>query len=69
LVCRAVDLQQMDPNANNVELIYAVAKELKATPTFDPNSVQPSAQISSVDPTTGTFTFTITVAPANPLNL
>ncbi|HEY3760162.1 MAG TPA: type IV pilus assembly protein PilM [Verrucomicrobiae bacterium] len=69
LVCRAVDLQQMDPNANNVELVYAVAKELKATPTFDPNSVQPSAQISPVDPASGTFTFIISVAPANPLNL
>ncbi|HEY1663265.1 MAG TPA: type IV pilus assembly protein PilM [Verrucomicrobiae bacterium] len=69
LYCRAVDLQTMDPNANNVELVYAVAKELKASPAFDPNSVQPSAQISSVDPASGTFTFSITVAPANPLNM
>jgi type IV pilus assembly protein PilM len=69
LLCRAVDLQSMDPNANDVELVYAVAKELKATPMVDSNSVQPSAQISPVDPTTDTFTFTITVAPANPLNL
>ncbi len=69
LYCRAVDLQTMDPNANNVEVVYAVAKELKASPAFDPNSVQPSAQISPVDPATGTFTFSITVAPANPLNL
>lgn len=68
LYCRAVDLTGMDPNANNVEMVYAVAKELKATPEFDPASVQPSAQISPVDPATGTFTFTVTVSPANPLN-
>ncbi|MGO8766584.1 MAG: type IV pilus assembly protein PilM [Limisphaerales bacterium] len=69
LLCKAVDLQQMDPNANNVEIVYALASELKATPAFDPASVQPSPQISAVDSATGTFTFTITVAPANPLNL
>lgn len=69
LLCRAVDLQQMDPNADNVSVVYAVAKELVANPAFDTNSVQPSAQISPVDPNTGTFTFTITVAPASPLNM
>ncbi len=67
LFCRAMDLTGMDPDANDVEMVYAVAKELKATPEFDPNSVQPSAQISPVDPATGTFTFTVTVSPANPL--
>ncbi len=67
LVCRAVDLSGIDSAANN-EIVYAVERELKASPVFDPKSVQPSAQISPVDPN-GTFTFTITVSPQNPLQL
>ena len=67
LVCRAVDLSGVDSGANN-EIVYAVERELKAAPLFDPKSVQPSAQISPVD-ANGTFTFTISVAPQNPLKL
>jgi hypothetical protein len=67
LVCRAVDLSGVDSGANN-EIVYAVERELKLSPRFDTNSVQPSAQISAVD-ASGTFTFSITVAPQNPLKL
>jgi hypothetical protein len=67
LVCRAVDLSGIDSAANN-EIVYAVERELKASPVFDPKTVQPSAQISPVD-ANGTFTFTITVSPQNPLQL
>ena len=67
LLCRAVDLSGVDPGANS-EIVYAVERELKAAPLFDPKSVQPSAQISPVDPN-GTFTFTISVAPQKPLKL
>jgi len=67
LVCRAVDLTQMDSSADNKEIFYAVERELKATPVFDPKTVQSAAQISQVD--NGTFTFTITVTPQNPLKL
>jgi type IV pilus assembly protein PilM len=67
LYCRAVDMSGVDPSANN-EIVYAVERELKAAPLFDPKSVQPSAQISAVD-ASGTFTFTITVAPQNALKL
>lgn len=67
LVCRAVDLSPVDSAANN-EIVYAVENELKSAPVFDPKSVQPSTQISPVD-ASGTFTFTITVAPQNPLKL
>jgi hypothetical protein len=35
---------------------------------FDPKTVQPSPQLSPVD-ANGTFTFTITVSPQNPLKL
>ncbi|MBU6409596.1 MAG: type IV pilus assembly protein PilM, partial [Verrucomicrobia bacterium] len=65
LVCRAVDLSSVDPGANN-EVVYQLDKELKATPAFDPQSVQPSAQISAVD-ANGTFTFTVTAAPKKAL--
>jgi len=68
LVCRAVDLTQMDAAADNTEIVYAVERELKAAPVFDPKLVQSAAQISLVDPN-GTFTFTITVTPQNPLKL
>jgi hypothetical protein len=68
LVCRAVDLSGlpgMDSAANN-EIVYSVERQLKATPAFDPKSVQTSQQISPVD-ANGTFTFTVTVTPQNPL--
>ena len=67
LICRAVDLSGVDSAADN-EIVYALESELKASPLFDPKSVQSSAQISPVD-ANSTFTFTITVAPLNPLKL
>jgi type IV pilus assembly protein PilM len=67
LVCRAVDLSGVDSAANN-EVVYAVERQLKSAPVFEPKSVQPSAQISPVD-ANGTFTFSITLAPQNPLKL
>jgi type IV pilus assembly protein PilM len=67
LVCRAVDMSSIDSGANQ-EIVYAVERQLKATPIFDPKSVQTSQQISPVDPN-GTFTFTVTLAPQNPLKL
>jgi type IV pilus assembly protein PilM len=67
LICRAVDLSGIDSAANN-EVVYAVERELKASPVFDPKSVQSSAQISPVD-ANSTFTFSIIVAPQNPLQL
>ena len=67
LICRAVDLSGVDSAADN-EVVYAVERELKASPMFDPKSVQSSPQISPVD-ANGTFTFSIMVAPLNPLVL
>jgi type IV pilus assembly protein PilM len=66
---RAMDLTGItaDSAANN-EIVYAVEREMKATPVFDPKSVQSSPQISSVGPD-DTFTFSITVAPLKPLEL
>jgi len=67
LICRAVDLSGVDSAANN-EIVYAAERELKASPAFNPASVQSSAQISPVD-ANSTFTFSIVLAPQNPLNL
>ncbi len=67
MVCRAVDLSGVDAAANN-EIVYAVERELKAAPVFDPKTVQPAAQISPVD-ANGTFTFIITVVAAEPFEV
>jgi type IV pilus assembly protein PilM len=68
MVCRAVDLMPaltgVDAAVDN-EIVFAIERQLKATPAFDPKSVQTSAQISPVD-TKGTYTFTVTVAPSTP---
>ncbi|HXE42787.1 MAG TPA: type IV pilus assembly protein PilM [Candidatus Baltobacteraceae bacterium] len=71
LVCRAVDLSVVDSAANN-EIVYAVERQLKTTPLVDQKTVQPSAQLSPVQPVAadfGTFTFNVTLAPQTPLKL
>jgi len=67
LVCRAVDLSSVDSGANQ-EIVYSIERQLKVATIFDPKTVQTSQQISSVDPN-GTFTFTVTLTPQNPLKL
>jgi type IV pilus assembly protein PilM len=67
LLCRAVDLSNIDPSANS-EVAYAVEKQLQACPIFDPKTTQLTGQITP-DPTTGTFTFGITVTLTNTLKL
>jgi hypothetical protein len=62
-----MDLSAVDSAANN-EIVYAVVRELKASPLIDPKTVLPSPQISPVD-ASGTFTFSISLAPQNPLKL
>jgi len=67
LVCRAVSLSDVDPSANTT-IAYALESELKASPYFDPATTQLSGQITA-DDASGTFTFGVTVALKNPLNL
>jgi type IV pilus assembly protein PilM len=67
LVCRAVSLSDVDPSANTT-IAYALENELKASPYFDPAATQLSGQITA-DDASGTFTFGVTVALKNPLNL
>jgi type IV pilus assembly protein PilM len=67
LVCRAVSLSDVDPSANTT-IAYALEDELKASPYFDPATTQLSGQITA-DDASGTFSFGVTVALKNPLNL
>jgi type IV pilus assembly protein PilM len=67
LVCRAVSLSSVDPSANS-DIAYALQNELQASPYFDPKATQLSGEIKA-DDVSGTFTFGISVALKNPLNL
>jgi hypothetical protein len=67
LVCRAVNLSNVDPSANS-EIAYAVENELKACPIFDPKTTQLTGQITP-DDTSGTFTFGVTITLLNSLKL
>jgi type IV pilus assembly protein PilM len=67
LVCRAVSLSSVDPSANS-DIAYALQNELQASPYFDPKATQLSGEIKA-DDASGTFTFGISVALKNPLNL
>ena len=66
LVCRAVNLSSIDPSANS-EIAFEVERELKsATNYFDPKLTSLTQQMPTED-ASGTFTFGLTVALANPL--
>jgi len=67
MVCRAVNLSNLDPSANS-EIAYAVESELKACPIFDPKMTQLTGNITP-DDSNGTFTFGVTVTLLHPLKL
>ncbi len=71
LDCRAVSLAKLAPGANvpDTDIAYAVEKELKESALFDGEKTAVSAQISTPDEVTKTFTFTITVALKTPIKL
>jgi len=64
-VCRAINLTSVDPSANS-EIAYAVENEIKNSPLVDPKSTTLVGNIVP-DDSNGTFTFTLNVAPLNPL--
>ena len=66
LVFRAVNLTSVDPSASS-EIAYAVENEVKNLPLVDPAGTQLTGQITP-DEATGTFTFTMSVTPRNPVN-
>jgi hypothetical protein len=65
LVCRAVNLTELDPSANS-EMAYAVESEIRKSSMVDPKETQLTGQIMT-DDMTGTFTFTVNVVPVNPI--
>jgi len=67
LICRAVNLSSVD-SAANTETAYAVLQAFQEDPFFDAKGTQLRGDITP-DDATGTFTFGITVALKNPLNL
>jgi len=67
LVCRSVNLASVDPSANS-DIAYAVLNALQSDPFFDPKATQLRGDIT-LDETSGTFTFGITVALKNPLDM
>jgi type IV pilus assembly protein PilM len=68
ILCRGVNLgQQVSPEANTI-LAFAVQTELQASPMFDPTQTKFDGQIT-VDETTGTFTFPVTLVLKKPLKL
>jgi len=69
LVCRAVSLKiTVDPSANNKDIAFVVRDELAASPLVnpDPKATQLVGEISP-DDANGTFTFTVSMTPLNPL--
>jgi type IV pilus assembly protein PilM len=66
LVCRAVSLTSVDSSANS-EIAFTVQAEIKKSPMVDPKATSLGSNISPDDPN-GTFTFTVTVTPSNPLS-
>jgi hypothetical protein len=70
LVCRAVSLTMtVDQNANNKDVAYSVRDQIASSPMVDPDpkATQLVGEISPVE--NGTFTFTLSVTPLNPLKL
>ncbi len=67
LLCRAVGLTSADPAADK-GVAYALQDALKASPMFDKDKVELSPEITPED-SSGTFTFSLTVALKRPLKL
>jgi type IV pilus assembly protein PilM len=67
IVCRAVDLSSVTPDANPT-VISTLESELRASPFFDPKETQVVSQITP-DEATRTFTVTLSLALRNPLKL
>ena len=65
LLCRAVRLVGVD--VPDSEIAFAVQTEISKSPLVDAKATQLTGQITP-DDSNGTFTFTVSVTPLNPLN-
>ena len=63
MICRAVSLTSVDAAANSA-IAFAVESEIKNSPFVDPKATSLVGSIVA-DDATGTFTFTLNVAPTN----
>ncbi len=66
LLCRAVDLNNLDAAADT-QIAYAVESEIKNLPFVNSTNTALSGSITP-DQSNNTFTFTVNVTPAQPLN-
>lgn len=67
VVCRAVNLSNVDPSANS-EIAYAVENQFKNCPIFDPKGTALTGNITP-DDSNNTFTFGVAITLLNPLKL
>jgi len=66
--CRGLNLKRFSPTAND-ELVYAVEKQLQASPMFDPKETKLSGQIESVEDNATTFGFGVNLKLKQPIKL
>lgn len=66
--CRGLNVKRFSPTAN-VELVYAVEKQLQANPMFDSKETKLSGEIENVDESAVTFSFGVTLKLKHPMKL
>jgi len=66
--CRGLNVKRFSPTAN-VELVYAVEKQLQANPMFDAKETKLSGEIENVDENAVTFSFGVTLKLKHPMKL
>ena len=71
VLCRAVDLSHIAPNANNT-FAYLLNKELKSSALLSTNNTHIFGNLSDPDPVTfpgKTFTVQVLITPKRPLKM
>jgi hypothetical protein len=66
--CRGLNVKRFSPTAN-VELVYAVEKQLQANPIFDAKETKLSGEIENVDENAVSFSFGVTLKLKHPMKL
>jgi hypothetical protein len=63
-----MNVKRFSPTAN-VELVYAVEKQLQANPIFDAKETKLSGEIENVDENAVSFSFGVTLKLKHPMKL
>ncbi|HKS38662.1 MAG TPA: type IV pilus assembly protein PilM [Verrucomicrobiae bacterium] len=66
--CRGLNMKRHSPTAND-DLVFAVEKEIQASPLFDPKDSKLSGPIENVDAKEITFSFGVTLKLKRPMKL